>query len=38
MFENLLNVLVPLQTETLKASEGVCSLGTVPEGTITHSV
>lgn len=38
MFENLLNILAPLETQTLKASEGVCGLLLRPEGTVTHSV
>jgi hypothetical protein len=38
MFENLLNILVPLETETLKASDVICGLGIVGDGTITHSV
>lgn len=38
MFENLLKVLVPLETETLKAGQGVCGLALLPEGTVTHSV
>jgi hypothetical protein len=38
MFENILEILVPLNTETLKASDVICGLGIIADGTITHSV
>jgi hypothetical protein len=38
MFVNILEILVPLETETLKASDVICGLGIVGDGTITHSV
>jgi hypothetical protein len=38
MFENLLEILVPLETQTLKAADVICGLGIVGDGTITHSV
>ena len=38
MFVNILEILVPLETETLKASDVICGLGIVADGTITHSV
>jgi hypothetical protein len=38
MFANIFEVLVPLETETLKAVDVICGLGIVGDGTITHSV
>lgn len=38
MFETLLNILVPLETKTVKASDVICGLGVAVEGTVTHSV
>ena len=38
MFENLLEILVPLETETVKAANVICGLGIRSEGTVTHSV
>jgi hypothetical protein len=37
MFENILEILVPFETATLKASDVICGLGIAGDGTVTHS-
>jgi len=37
MFGNILDLLVPLQTETLKAVNTVCGLEIAGDGTVTKS-
>ena len=37
MFLNILEILVPLETETVKASDVICGLGIVGDGTVTKS-
>jgi hypothetical protein len=37
MFANILEILVPFETATLKASDVICGLGISADGTITHS-
>jgi len=37
MFGNILDLLVPLQTETLKAVDTACGLQIAGDGTVTHS-